>query len=100
MQFSNPEVALSKPLPPCGDGEFETRAWGIENFGEEFKKLTIAKPNVGEHDVKIEMKFCGICHTDVHFSLNEMSSIKGKSNSKNRCLITSYNDPLISFKSL
>ena len=78
LKFSNADVAQSKPLPPCDEGEFESHAWGIENFGEDFKMLTIPKPKVGEHDVKIEMKFCGICHTDVHMCLNEMSAAYGK----------------------
>ena len=35
------------------------------------------KPAVGEQDVKIEMKFCGVCHSDVHFALNELAAGAG-----------------------
>ena len=51
---------------------------GIENHGEDFKKLMVNKPAVGEQDVKIEMKFCGVCHSDVHFALNELAAGAGK----------------------
>ena len=50
---------------------------GIEAHGEDFKKLVVNKPTVGEHDVKFELKYCGICHTDVHYTLNELSNVTG-----------------------
>lgn len=77
MKFSYPEIAVSKPLPTLADNEFESVAWGIENYGEDFKKLVVNKPAVGDQDVKIEMKFCGICHSDVHFALNELAAGSG-----------------------
>lgn len=73
MEFSNKEVFLSKPIPPCREDEYEEVAWGIEIIGEGFKKLTINRPKVKDSLVRIDLKFCGICHTDVHFALNHFT---------------------------
>jgi len=34
--------------------------------------LKINRPNVGDYDVKFEMTYCGICHTDIHFGRNHL----------------------------
>jgi uncharacterized zinc-type alcohol dehydrogenase-like protein len=47
-------------------------AWGIENDGTGISPMWVNKPKCGENHVKIEMKFCGVCHTDCHFGLNEL----------------------------
>ncbi|XP_063693990.1 NADP-dependent alcohol dehydrogenase C-like [Bolinopsis microptera] len=73
MKFSNPDIAVHKPIPAPLDTEYPVTAWGVDQCGESFKQLTIYRPQVGLHDVKFELKFCGICHSDVHNVLNEMS---------------------------
>lgn len=45
---------------------------GIREYGGGFERMVVNKPTVGDHDVKFEIKFCGICHTDVHIALNEV----------------------------
>jgi len=73
MDFGNKDVFISKPIPPCQEDEYEETAWGIENIGEGFKKLTINRPKATGSLVRFDLKFCGICHTDVHFALNHFS---------------------------
>lgn len=73
MEFGNKDVFVSKPIPPCQDDEYEEVAWGIENIGEGFKKLTINRPKVKGSLVRFDLKFCGVCHTDVTFALNHLS---------------------------
>jgi uncharacterized zinc-type alcohol dehydrogenase-like protein len=34
-------------------------------------KLTFQRRNVGKHDVKIDILFCGVCHSDLHFARND-----------------------------
>jgi D-arabinose 1-dehydrogenase-like Zn-dependent alcohol dehydrogenase len=34
--------------------------------------LIINRPKVGDNDVRFEMKYCGICHSDVHIARNEL----------------------------
>ncbi len=36
--------------------------------------FTIPRRNPGEHDVQIEILFCGICHSDLHQVRNEWST--------------------------
>jgi alcohol dehydrogenase (NADP+) len=35
----------------------------------------IARRDLTEHDVQIEILFCGICHSDLHMARNEWSSV-------------------------
>ena len=37
--------------------------------------FTIPRRNPGEHDVQIEILFCGICHSDLHQVRNEWSTV-------------------------
>ena len=32
----------------------------------DFKPTKFQRRPLGENDIKIDMKFCGICHTDLH----------------------------------
>ena len=43
----------------------------LENDGEKHKPFLIPRPKVTDHQVKFEMLYCGICHTDVHHGRNE-----------------------------
>src|SRR3979411_1032336 len=36
---------------------------------------TVARRDPGEHDVQIEILFCGICHSDLHQVRNEWSGV-------------------------
>ena len=78
MKFSSPDIAVHKPIPEPLENEYPVKAWGVEKFGENFKPLTIYRYQVGEYDVKFQIKFCGICHSDVHNVLNEMSTTRGE----------------------
>jgi uncharacterized zinc-type alcohol dehydrogenase-like protein len=43
-----------------------TPALSAPSAGAPFDTTTIARRELGEHDVLIEIKFCGICHSDIH----------------------------------
>lgn len=58
-----------KDIPPCGDNEYREVAWGIKTFKGPIEPFYINRPKVGDFDVKMDMKFCGICHTDCHMGL-------------------------------
>lgn len=68
-----PEFPKSIPIPPVSDNEYREVAWGVENFGEKFKPLWINKPKVGDYDIKFELKYCGICRSDVHEVNNDLN---------------------------
>jgi len=47
-----------------------------ENDTADFKPMRFKRRAVTETDVLVEMKFCGICHTDLHFALNDLGMSK------------------------
>ena len=46
-------------------------AWGVSAPDARFEKLTIQRRELGPHDVQIDIKFAGICHSDIHTARNE-----------------------------
>jgi uncharacterized zinc-type alcohol dehydrogenase-like protein len=36
--------------------------------------MWINRPKVGDFDVKVDLDFCGICHSDVHLALNHLGT--------------------------
>ena len=70
-------------LPPPLDSEYPEIAWGILKFGENHQPLWIARPKITnsnaddksmEKQVRFEMLYAGICHTDLHFGRNELGN--------------------------
>ena len=65
-------------LPPPLDSEYLEIAWGINKLGENHKPLWIARPKISSNDssmdyqVKFEILYSGICHTDLHWGKNHM----------------------------
>jgi uncharacterized zinc-type alcohol dehydrogenase-like protein len=48
-----------------------TQALSADSTGAPFTTTTIERRELGAHDVLIEIKFCGICHSDIHQIKNE-----------------------------
>jgi len=53
---------------------YETQALAKKSPTENFEKITIKRNVAGDDDVSFDVKYCGICHTDVHFANNDMGS--------------------------
>ena len=53
---------------------YETVAWGRKGKGEKFERMSIQRNLPGDDDVTFDLKYCGICHTDVHFANNDMGN--------------------------
>jgi hypothetical protein len=51
---------------------YETKAWARAAKGAPFAPITIKRNTAGDDDVTFELKYCGICHTDVHIANNDM----------------------------
>merc|ERR1711990_1141951 len=47
---------------------YSTEAWGKISKEANFSKFQIERNLPGDDDVQFEVKYCGICHTDVHFA--------------------------------
>lgn len=47
------------------------KAYGTEAADAPLESLEISRRELGEHDVQIEILYCGICHSDLHAVRNE-----------------------------
>ncbi|MFA4928479.1 MAG: NAD(P)-dependent alcohol dehydrogenase [Patulibacter sp.] len=45
---------------------FNVNAYGATSATDPLAPLTIERRDLGPHDVHIDIKFCGICHSDIH----------------------------------
>lgn len=49
----------------------QIKAFGAESAESPLKQLNIARRAVTPQDVSIEIMYCGICHSDLHYARNE-----------------------------
>jgi uncharacterized zinc-type alcohol dehydrogenase-like protein len=72
MNWKNLDNWKDMPLPAAQDDEYTDVAWGLNKAGEDFVPIKIARANCRDGDVRVELQYCGICHTDVHVGLNQL----------------------------
>jgi alcohol dehydrogenase (NADP+) len=74
MDFSKGAVKTTIPAPL--DDEYREVAWAIPEYSAnpKFEPTWINRPNPQDFDVKFEMLYCGICHSDCHIGLNHMAA--------------------------
>jgi alcohol dehydrogenase (NADP+) len=56
-------------------GQYKAKAYAAASAKSPLFPTTIPRRDPGEHDVQIEILFCGICHSDLHAVRNEWSEI-------------------------
>jgi alcohol dehydrogenase (NADP+) len=54
---------------------FNTKAYSAASATSPLASTTIPRRDTTDHDVQIEILFCGICHSDLHTVRNEWSSV-------------------------
>jgi alcohol dehydrogenase (NADP+) len=54
---------------------YNTKAYSAKSATSPLASTTIARRDPTEHDVQIEILFCGICHSDLHQVRNEWSGV-------------------------
>lgn len=54
---------------------YKAKAYSVASATSPFVSTTIARRDPNEHDVQIEILFCGICHSDLHQARNEWSGL-------------------------
>src|SRR6266568_1589460 len=54
---------------------YKAKAYSVSSATSPFASTTIARRDPTEHDVQIEILFCGICHSDLHQARNEWSGV-------------------------
>ena len=52
---------------------YNAKAYSAASATSPLASTTIARRDPTEHDVQIEILFCGICHSDLHQVRNEWS---------------------------
>ena len=52
------------------------KAYGTQGAKEDLKKMDIIRREVGDDDVKMEITYCGVCHSDIHTARNEWGGTK------------------------
>src|ERR1700684_3443780 len=53
----------------------KAKAYSVASATSPFASSTIARRDPAEHDVQIEILFCGICHSDLHQVRDEWKSV-------------------------
>jgi len=53
---------------------YSTVAWAKSAADSEFGKIEIKRNVTGDDDITFDLKYCGICHTDVHIANNDMGN--------------------------
>src|ERR1700712_3276428 len=51
------------------------RAFGAPSAEAPLESLAIERRALGPKDVRIDIRFCGICHSDIHFTRGEWGDI-------------------------
>jgi uncharacterized zinc-type alcohol dehydrogenase-like protein len=54
---------------------YKAKAYSVSSATSPFASSTIARREPTEHDVQIEILFCGICHSDLHQARNEWKEV-------------------------
>jgi uncharacterized zinc-type alcohol dehydrogenase-like protein len=54
---------------------FNAKAYSVASSTSPLASRTIPRRDPTEHDVQIEILFCGICHSDLHYARDEWHSI-------------------------
>ena len=52
-----------------------TVAYQLEKAGTRLSRTTIERRPLGPRDVRLDLKFCGVCHTDLHKAANHFSGV-------------------------
>lgn len=56
-------------------GQYKTMAYASDGAKSPLASTMIPRRDPGEHDVQIEILFCGICHSDLHQVRSEWSAM-------------------------
>jgi len=60
---------------------YSTQAWAKQGPTSPFQKIDIKRNKCGDEDVTFAIKYCGICHSDVHVAENDFDVPGGKKTS-------------------
>lgn len=61
---------------PIGEDERKVVAWAVASGTAKHEPIWIPRGPVGPDDVRFELLFCGICHSDIHVGKDDFKSTK------------------------
>jgi uncharacterized zinc-type alcohol dehydrogenase-like protein len=61
--------------PLASRGKTTARAYGAPAVDAPLAPLQIERRELGPDDVRIDIRFCGICHSDIHFTRGEWGEV-------------------------
>jgi uncharacterized zinc-type alcohol dehydrogenase-like protein len=72
MSSPHPTATRLDPgTPPPAAPASTARAYAASSASSSLEPLTIERRAVGPHDVRLQILFCGVCHSDLHTARNE-----------------------------
>ena len=60
------------PVEEVASTTLSSKAYAAESVGSKLAPWNFERRAVGPHDVLIEIRYCGVCHTDIHFVNNDL----------------------------
>ena len=51
---------------------YTTTGWARTSKGAEFEKIQFQRNSGGPEDVTFKLKYCGVCHSDVHIANDDL----------------------------
>ena len=72
--MSKAQTAPAASDPRGGAGAFPARAYAAQSAASPLAPATIHRRSPGPRDVRIEILYCGVCHSDLHQARNEWQS--------------------------
>lgn len=66
-------MRASSPRKNSQQDERRVRAYGTKSSEDALEPMTVKRREVGPYDVEINLKYCGVCHSDIHHARNDWS---------------------------
>ena len=54
----------------------DIKAYGAQSSDADLKEMTIKRREINKNDVKIDILYCGVCHSDIHAKNNDWGNAK------------------------
>lgn len=64
-------MKTAPPVPPTPAGHLPTRAYAAQSPSSGLAPFRFERRSPGARDVLIQIRYCGVCHTDIHFVRND-----------------------------
>lgn len=63
------------PIPAPQEDEYRECAWAKCDPTGKFQPVFIPRPKVQSNYVRFDMKYCGVCHSDVHIGNGDLPNV-------------------------